>query len=645
MCGIASLFVVDPLAQLPQGLIGAMNATLRHRGPDGEGVFESTSAALGHRRLAIIDVTHGHQPMTNEDGSIWLAFNGEVYNHGDLRRELQARGHQFQTHSDTEVIIHGWEEFGDGLPARLEGMFAFVLYNRKTHEVFAARDRIGKKPLFYGTMGGVLHLASEMKAFFRSPYWSGDLNENSFEGYLSLGYFLAPETIYRNVHKLLPAHWLKLRNGVVSSRCYWDVTEFDTDTRREAVVLEELDSLLAHAVRERLEDEVPLGTFLSGGIDSALVASYMADALDRPVVTTTVGFADSAHNELAAAGITARAVGSHHFEHVIEPRLETMFDAIVAAFDEPFADSSAIPTYYVSQMARQHVTVALSGDGGDEAFTGYDFRYRPHAVEARLRRFVPGGFGRAALIGAAGLWPRSASLPRPLRLRTVLDNLGRDAADAYYNDLCFLKPADARRLLGRSANANPRHSPVYEAVTAPYRACPSPSAVQRAQFADLKIYLPNDVLVKVDRMSMLHGLEVRCPLLDRRVIEFAFRLPTVTKMPRLRAKHLLRELVSRRLPRDLLRLPKRGFTAPIGPWIAGPFADAWRSEVLAMNSRTRATVDGDVVERMFADHRRGAADHGYVLWALWVFERWAHQQRTTATRTLDYGVPSVLNSQ
>jgi asparagine synthase (glutamine-hydrolysing) len=617
MCGICGIAALDgPLAPALREALFAMTRALRHRGPDAEGFHREERAALGHRRLAIIDRAGGGQPMANEDGTCFIVFNGEIYNHVALRRELSERGHVFRTRSDTEAILHAYEEWGPACVERLEGMFAFAIYDKKSQELFLARDRLGKKPLFYALLGGALHFASEIKAIAKSPAWNGALDLSSIEGYLSLGYFLAPATIYRHVRKLEPAHWLRLRNGRIELRRYWDIERFDDDRRAAAAIRADLDALLRERVSERLESEVPLGAFLSGGIDSGLVFSYMAESLGERLVTTSVGFGDAAHDELGAAAITARHFGARHFAERVEPRLEDVLDRIVEAFDEPFADSSAIPTYYVSAMARRHVTVALSGDGGDESFAGYDFRYVPHAIEERARALFP----RRAAAWLGARWPRGRRLPRPLRLGSVFENLSGDPAGAYYRDLCFLKPPAARALLGRDPRGDPRESPVYEAVTAPYRRCPSKSAVTRAQYADLMVYLPNDVLVKVDRMSMLCALEVRCPLLDRRVVEFAFRLPIERKMPRLCAKHLLRRLARERLPREIARLPKRGFTAPVGRWIAREYAGRFEDEVLG--GALDGLVDPVRARALFEEHRAGRADHGYALWALWVLAKW-----------------------
>jgi asparagine synthase (glutamine-hydrolysing) len=641
MCGITGVFALGgELDPDIKHAIGAMTTALRHRGPDGEGFFSDSRAAFGHRRLAIIDREGGAQPMCNEDGTVWITFNGEIYNHRDIRTELLAKGHVFRTHSDTETIIHAFEEFGEDCVERLEGMFAFAVYDQRRGDLFVVRDRLGKKPLYYAVLGGVLHFASEIKALRQSPAWDGSLDLEGLEGYLSLGYFLAPATVYRDVRELQAGHWLRVRRGVIDVKQYWDVRCFDDYGRTAAHAADEVEALLETCVGERLESEVPLGAFLSGGVDSGLVVSFMAARQNSRVVTTSVGFGEEAHNELQAAGVTAAAFATDHHPHLIQPALEEVFDTLVDGFDQPFADASALPTYYVSRAARQHVTVALSGDGGDETFGGYDFRYVPHGVEARIRGRVPGAL-QTPLRYVGASWPRWSRLPRPLRLGTYLENIGRTSEEAYYADLCFLKPGAARRLLGVRGSRDPKDSPVYEAVTAPYRRCPSSSVVQKAEYADLKVYLANDVLAKVDRMSMQNSLEVRCPLLDRRLVELAFRLPEQIKLPGLRAKHLLKAIAARRLPSELSGLPKRGFTAPIGEWIAGRYARQFESEVLGPGSSLRGVLDLEYIRRTFTSHVAGQVNAGYMLWAAWMFERWARQQTRQVGRPFAAIRPAV----
>jgi len=622
MCGLCGLVAVDgPLDPALAASLPAMTAALAHRGPDAQGTHGDAVAAFGHRRLSIIDRAGGSQPLFNEDGRCWIVFNGEIYNHRTLRHELEAKGHRFRTVSDTETILHGYEEYGTGVVDRLHGMFAFAIHDARRRETFIARDRLGKKPLFYATLGGALHFASELTALTQSPAWTGDVDPDVLEEYLTLGYIMAPRSIYRGVSKLLPGHWLKVANGRVEVRRYWDVPSFDTEPDGDDSAA--LDALLREAVTDRLESEVPLGAFLSGGIDSGLVVSYMAEAPGASVTTTSVGFASGAHNELDAAAMTAARFGTRHHAEVIAPQLDVVLDRVLGAFGEPFADSSAVPTWYVSQMARAHVTVALSGDGGDESFGGYDFRYVPHALEQRARRFAGGRPGRALLGWLGDRWPPGRRLPKPLRLGTILQNIARDPAGAYFFDLCAVKPNVARALLGRAPYRDVTESPAYAAATEPYRRCPSPSVLQKAMYADLTVYLPNDVLVKVDRMSMQHGLEVRAPLLDHRVVEFGFRVPASRKMPHLAPKHLLREVAARRLPPALLRLPKHGFSAPVGQWITTTHADLFQDQVLGAASGVAPLLDLREVRRLYARECAGTADHAYALWAVWALERWA----------------------
>jgi len=616
MCGISGAFALEgALTPDVRSAVRRMNLALAHRGPDGDGFYDDQPVALGHRRLAIIDRAGGAQPMSNEDGTCWIVFNGEIYNHRQLRPLLESKGHRYRTSSDTETILHAYEEFGPSCVDRLEGMFAFAIYDGRRRELFAARDRLGKKPFFYTTLGGVFHFASELPALTHSPVWNGDLDLTALEGYLSLGYFLAPRTIYTHVQKLMPGHVLCVKNGQIETRRYWSITEFDTDDRPDAAVDAEIDTTLRAAVHDRLESEVPLGAFLSGGIDSGLVVSYMAEALGDRLVTTSVGFGAAEHNELEAAGLVASHVGSRHYAELIEPRLDEVLAPVIDGLGEPLADSSAIPTWYVSRSARRHVTVALSGDGGDETFAGYDFRYVPHVMEAAARRLVPRQL--APMVSRLGaVWPRG------LRGGTLVENLGRDPAAAYYADLAFLKPHDARTLLGLSGDRRPEESPVFAAVTDPYRECRSANALQKAEYADLMVYLPNDPLVKVDRMSMAHSLEVRSPLLDRRVVELAFRIPADRKQVGREGKVPLRRLARSRLPGALWQLPKRGFTVPIGDWIAGPSARLFQDEVLVPGARIGSHLDIRELSSRAAAHISGATRHDYTLWAVWVLERW-----------------------
>ncbi len=636
MCGICGVMSLNgQLNPVVSDAIGPMTESLRHRGPDGGGHFVDSRAALGHRRLAIIDRAGGSQPMTSETGT-WIVFNGEIYNHHALRQVLASRGHTFRTTSDTEVILHAYAEYGVQCVARLHGMFAFAIYDPATGTLFMARDRLGKKPLFYAVLGGVLHFASEMKALYHSPEWNGTIDYSALDGYLSLGYVVAPATIYKHVYKLEPGNWLLARKGHIQIGQYWDVENFDDRSETADELQSTVSDLIRAAVTDRLESEVPLGAFLSGGIDSGLVVSYMAEAMARPVQTTSVGFGGRGHNELEAAALTAARWRTEQVSEVVEPQLDQVLDHVVSAFDEPFADASAIPTYYVSAIARRQVTVALSGDGGDETFGGYSFRYVPHAVESLVRDALPAS-GRRAVGRLARHWPRSRRLPRALRWGTLLDNVSVDADSAYFADLCITKPPTVRRLLGLPVAGDVRASNVFNAVTAPYRHCASRSPVQRAEYADLKIYLANDVLVKVDRMSMAHSLEVRCPLLDHRLVELAFAIPRSQKMPWMQPKHLLKQIAHTRLPAPLLQLPKHGFSAPIGEWLAGSYRSRFIDDVLRSSSFVSSHLDTQCVRALLDEHCRGTSDNSSVLWAIWMLERW-----NTLRERQDQSCPSLV---
>src|SRR3954469_2139697 len=642
MCGICGIFALDrTLEPRLQASVHDMASTLAHRGPDGQGIFNDHVAALGHRRLAIIDREGGAQPMANEDGSCWIVFNGEVYNHHALRRRLMKRGHVFRTHSDTEAILHAYEEFGTACVPMLEGMFAFAIYDARRRSLLLARDRLGKKPIYYATFGRALHFASEIKALAASPAWDPAIDLSQIEGYLSLGYFVAPATPYRHVQKLPAAHWLRATASGIEVRRYWDIERFDDHPAGGEVLEEEIDATIGAAVRERLESEVPLGAFLSGGIDSGLVVSFMADALGPGVTTTSVGFDEAAHNELDAAALTAAKFHTQHHVEIVEPAVDQVIDRIVGAFDEPFADASAVPTFHVAGMARRHVTVVLSGDGGDEAFGGYTWRYAPHAVESFARSLLPGAAGQAAAGWLGRAWPRWRHMPRALRWGTLLENIARDPAVAYFADLCVVKPDVARRLLGLTPSRDLSDSCVYDLVTEPYRRCASTNPVQKAQYADVQIYLANDVLVKVDRMTMQHSVEVRSPLLDRRVVELAFRIPVHKKMPGLRSKYLLRQLARKRLPPEIATLPKHGFSAPMSEWIAGPCASRFREDVFSSAAPIRDLVDTAFVRRLFKEHRRGRADHGQVLWSIWMLAKWSEM---TAARRMGIGGRHMANA-
>jgi asparagine synthase (glutamine-hydrolysing) len=624
MCGIAGKHLFDPLAPIESDLLRAMTDAVRHRGPDAEGHYRAPGIALGHRRLSIIDLVSGDQPLANEDGSVRVVFNGEIYNFAALRDELTARGHLFRTRSDTEVIVHGYEEWGDAVVERFRGMFAFALWDAGRRRLLLARDRVGVKPLYYSTIGGRgLVFGSEIKSLLEDPDVSREWRPEAIDSYLTLLYIPSPLTVYRNVHKLPPAHVLVAEHGRVTVKRYWDLTFSGgaeaggrkPDARTERALLEELDEALREAVRLRLISDVPLGAFLSGGIDSSTVVAYMVETSDASVVTTSVGFDHAAFDELSHAETVARHLGCEFHPQTASPRVEDLLPRLAWHFDEPFADSSAVPTYYVSEAARTLVTVALSGDGGDELWAGYA-RHRVERWEARMRRAL----GPAArLAGAlAGALPLSVKGARALRHLAS----SPDEACARKHAYELFEPNAKRRLYSDDFRAAVRPVDPLEPFRSAYRACQSSDPVDRAMYVDFRTYLPDDIMTKVDRMSMAVSLEAREPLLDHRLLELAARIPSSLKLKNGTTKYLLRRLLERRVPQSIVDRGKHGFAAPIGEWLRGPLAPMANDLLTDGRLGARGLFRQREVDRLWREHRSGAGDHRHRLWQLLMLELW-----------------------
>ncbi len=629
MCGIAGFIDFDGhRVDQARQRVKRMTDSIAHRGPDADGFYVDHHVALGHRRLSIIDVSTGQQPMAALDGQVQITFNGEIYNYQEVRAELRACGHHFRTQSDTEVILLGYVQWGDQVLERLNGMFAFVIWDARERRVLMARDRVGKKPLYYYRHGSTIAFASELKAL-RAGGWGGaDIDPQALDCYLSLGYVPAPKTIYADVRKLQPARALTLTATSAVERQYWKLSFGNPKPYSLDTALEEFEPLLDDAVQRRLMSEVPLGAFLSGGLDSSLVVSSMSKVTGRPVATHTIGFGEREVSEAPIAREIAAYLGANHHEFVVEPHAADVLEKIAWHCDEPLADSSALPTWYVCQMTRQSVTVALSGDGGDEALGGYTFRYVPHVLESKIRAAIPTPL-RSLVFGPLGrLWPASARLPQPLRLKTIFENLSVSDAEAFYRDLIWLRE-DTRRAVYRPEYLESlKGFTPFEQVHDYYSRNDAVDALGRSQFADIHVYMTDDVLVKVDRMSMAHALEVRSPLLDYRILEFAAKLPAELKIKGKQGKVLLRALAARRLPEKIRSLPKRGFSIPAARWLRQELRPMAESLIFDSNGICAGTLQRPELDRLWREHLSGARDHSVFIWGLMMLGLW---ERTAAT--------------
>jgi asparagine synthase (glutamine-hydrolysing) len=604
--------------------VKAMCDVMRHRGPDDEGFHVEPGIALGMRRLSIIDLSTGHQPIHNEDRTIWVVFNGEIYNYRELRDALDAAGHTFYTSSDTETIVHGYEEWGDSVFSRLRGMFGVAVWNAATRTLVVARDRAGIKPIYYSESGGRLFFGSEAKCVLANPEVDRTLDPAALDHYLAYLYTPRDRAIFRGMRKLPPGHLLRVHDGRVDIRQYWQLPAEQTFRGSEADALDQLEQVLGDAVESHMVSDVPLGAFLSGGIDSSIVVALMARRSGRPVQTFSIGFDEARFNELPHARRVAEHLGTNHHELIVRPDALGILDRLIWHFDEPFADSSAIPTWYVSEMARREVTVVLSGDGGDELFGGYD-RYLPHPRVAAFDRFAP-VVGRAV---AAAAW---RALPHGVRGRNFLRHVARDPQGRYLDAVSFYHRDERESLLSQDVRARLDGWDAEAYFRAPLgRLSGLPLAAQMMAF-DFETYLPEDCLTKVDRMSMAHSIESRVPLLDHLVVEFAASLPVSMKIQGGRRKHLLKELAFRLVPREILDRPKQGFGVPIGHWFRGSLRDVFGDILRSPTTRQRGYFNAAFVDRLLDEHLAARRDHSLRLWQLLVFELW-HRQYVDAAAT------------
>ena len=617
MCGIAGIVDSEIGATVEQSIIHQMCAVITHRGPDDEGIYARAGVGLGMRRLSIIDVAGGHQPVFNEDKSIWIVFNGEIYNFPELRPGLEKRGHRFYTHSDTEVIVHLYEEMGPACISQLRGMFGLALYDARQRKLLLARDRLGKKPLHYALQGSRLLFGSEIKSILTAAPELAQVNNEALLQYMYYGYVPDPLTAFTTIHKLPPGHLLEFHDGKIDVRQYWNLPEYGTaPPRSEEQYLEEMEHLLAEAVRIRLISEVPLGALLSGGTDSSTVVGLMARASSKPVKTFSIGFRNEDFNEAQYAAIVAKHFGTDHHELVVDPDILETVEKLTSSLEEPFGDSSMLPTYFVSQMARKYVTVVLSGDGGDEIFAGYD-RYAIHLRRKAFER-IP-AWARKAYRN--GIYPL---LPADMRGRKFSYNVSLPWRERYVDSMSFLPSFerdipllsdDFRSLL---VGSNPENV-IYQL----FDEAPAKDPISEMLYVDTKSYMVGDILTKVDRMSMLTSLEVRVPILDHVFVEWATGLPAEWKLRNGRQKYLLRKLAERiGVPREALDRPKQGFAVPLVHWIRYELKDLILSVLLDSRTLQRGYFNAKAIQKLLDEHFRERRDRSEGIWRLLMFELW-----------------------
>ena len=620
MCGIVGIVRNDSKA-VDQALLTRMCTAIRHRGPDDDGFYFNGSAGLGMRRLSIIDVAGGHQPIHNQDRTAWIVFNGEIYNYLELREKLEKLGHTFYTNSDTEAIVHAYDQYGRDFPKHLRGMFALAIWDERTQELFLARDRVGKKPLLYANINGQLIFGSEFIALLQHPDVSRDIDPHALDQYLSFMCVPAPLTAYKSIRKLEPGHILHWRKGEIKTERYWlpDFSKKLDITEEEAG--ERTIEMLRDAVRVRLMSEVPLGAFLSGGIDSSAVVALMSEESSERVKTFSIGFEEQDFSELHHAKRVAEHIGADHHEFIVKPDAVEVLPILVEHYGEPYADSSAVPTYYVSRETRKHVTVALNGDGGDESFAGYEryvamtltehYQKVPAVVRESLIRqavnLIPSSTTKKTKIGSAKRFLNAGSLPKLDRYMHWTTTFNHQAKEPLYSD---------------SFRREIQHSDSTEVLKPWFNRANGASIVDTALLTDLMTYLPNDLLVKVDIASMAVSLEARSPFLDHHVIEFAASLPPEMKVRRLTTKYLLKRALRQLLPKENLDRRKMGFGVPIGHWFRGKMQPFLREVVLSEKALKRGLFKRETLERIIDEHVSGQRDHAHQLWTLLMLELW-----------------------
>ena len=620
MCGICGITYFDTQRDVSDRLVKGMCDVIRHRGPDDEGWFTQRNFGIGMRRLSIIDLVTGRQPISNEDSSIWIVFNGEIYNHLELRDDLIKKGHQFKTKTDTEAIVHAYEEYGVDCPAKLNGMFGFAILDLNQQALFLARDRLGIKPLYYYHDDEKFAFGSELKSILQVPEVQREVDLEALDLFLTFEYIPSPHSIFKNIKKLPPGHTLLLREGQVNIQKYWDL-KFDEQERTEGELCEELRALLQDAVKIRLMSDVPLGAFLSGGIDSSAIVGLMSNVMDRPVETFSIGFDDETYNESGYAKTIADHFKTKHHEFTIKPNALELTEQLIGFLDEPFGDFSIFPTYLVSKMAREFVTVTLSGDGGDELFAGYD-SYIANRMGNTYSR-IP-GFLRKGMIEPLinRMPPTDKKKGLVNRAKRFVEGMRLPEDLAHVRWMIFLQEIEKERLYSQSVKSELNDLDTYSFIRKHFRSSGTQDKLNQQLYVDIKSYMVDDILVKVDRMSMAASLEARVPFLDHRFVEFTARISSEYKLKGKDTKYILKSAMKDLLPMQILNRGKEGFSIPIKNWLKHELKDLMLDTLNSSKIRREGFFQADYVDQLVNDHLSGKENHSHRLWAMIVFGIW-----------------------
>ena len=628
MCGITGIFDLTGKREISRELLSRMNETQFHRGPDEGGLHIEPGLGFGHRRLSIIDLSSGQQPLFNEDRTVVVTYNGEIYNFPELTQELKGLGHQFSTHCDTEVIVHAWEEWGEACVERFRGMFAFAVWDRKHEKLFLARDRLGIKPLYYAHLAdGCFIFGSELKSLKMHKGLPREIDPTAVEEYFAFGYVPEPKTIYKGVYKLSPGFRLTLRRGIEQIRPeqYWDVPFNSGPSMSEAAAGSELIERFEEAVRIRMIAEVPLGAFLSGGVDSSAVVAAMARVSDDPVNTCSISFGDPAFNESQFAAMVAEQFNTTHRVEQVDPDDFDLIDHLADLYDEPYADSSALPTFRVCELAKRQVTVVLSGDGGDENLAGYR-RYRWHTYEEKIRSLMPDGVRRLLFGFLGGVYPKADWAPKIFRAKSTFEAMARDSLEGYLHSVSIMSNQIRSSLFSENLKRDLQGYQAVEVFRRHAMQAPADHPLSLVQYLDMKTYLPGDILTKVDRASMAHSLEVRVPILDHQLVDWISGLPPEFKLRGREGKYIFKKALEPTLPDNILYRPKMGFAVPLASWFRGPLREKVRDGILGDTMLDSGLFDQKYLKRLIDQHQSGTRDFSTPIWTLLMFESFLRKE-------------------